>query len=234
MRGASNPDGRTAAPGSLPATRARGRNDGQGIGSLVSACRLGGEARFVMFQRTRHFAPRFRPWDASRAAFGRGRYSLERRPGACRLFMALHDGRAAISDDRRALNATRRANGLNSMAEQSNKPPNGAGSADSPTPEGFLSDVIWMASAFWVSRQRNKLLMLAGGARRGRRGHGLHADQAQFLEPPILQCADQQGHARLPRHSLASSARSRAYCSFSTWRRCGSIRAPKSSCAKAW
>ena len=40
MRGASNPDGRTAAPGLLPATRARGRNDGQGIGSLVSACRL--------------------------------------------------------------------------------------------------------------------------------------------------------------------------------------------------
>ena len=40
MRGASNPDDRTAAPGSLPATRARGRNDGQGIGLLVSACRL--------------------------------------------------------------------------------------------------------------------------------------------------------------------------------------------------
>ncbi len=39
MRGASNPDDRTAAPGLLPATRARGRNDGQGIGSLVSACR---------------------------------------------------------------------------------------------------------------------------------------------------------------------------------------------------
>ena len=40
MRGASNPDDRTAAPGLLPATRARGRNDGQGIGSVVSACRL--------------------------------------------------------------------------------------------------------------------------------------------------------------------------------------------------
>ena len=40
MRGASNPDDRTAAPGLLPATRARGRNDGQGIGSLVSACRV--------------------------------------------------------------------------------------------------------------------------------------------------------------------------------------------------
>ena len=40
MRGASNPDDRTAAPGLLPATRARGRNDGQGIGLLVSACRL--------------------------------------------------------------------------------------------------------------------------------------------------------------------------------------------------
>src|ERR1700761_4309044 len=37
MRGASNPDGRTAAPGWLPFAR----NDGQGIGSLVSACRLG-------------------------------------------------------------------------------------------------------------------------------------------------------------------------------------------------
>ena len=40
MRGASNPNDRTAAPGLLPATRVRGRNDGQGIGSLVSACRL--------------------------------------------------------------------------------------------------------------------------------------------------------------------------------------------------
>src|SRR5271170_3970392 len=39
-RGASNPDDRTAAPGLLPATRARGRNDGQGIGLLVSACRV--------------------------------------------------------------------------------------------------------------------------------------------------------------------------------------------------
>ena len=36
MRGASNPDGRTAAPGLLRFAR----NDGQGIGSLVSACHL--------------------------------------------------------------------------------------------------------------------------------------------------------------------------------------------------
>jgi hypothetical protein len=36
MRGASNPDGRTVAPGLLRFAR----NDGQGIGSLVSACRL--------------------------------------------------------------------------------------------------------------------------------------------------------------------------------------------------
>src|ERR1700685_3935630 len=36
MRGASNPDRRTAAPGLLRFAR----NDGQGIGSLVSACRL--------------------------------------------------------------------------------------------------------------------------------------------------------------------------------------------------
>ena len=36
MRGASNPDGRTAAPGLLRFAR----NDGQGIGLLVSACRL--------------------------------------------------------------------------------------------------------------------------------------------------------------------------------------------------
>src|ERR1700734_3637595 len=37
MRGGSNPDGRIAAPGLLRFAR----NDGQGIGSLVSACRLG-------------------------------------------------------------------------------------------------------------------------------------------------------------------------------------------------
>jgi hypothetical protein len=36
MRGANDPDGRTAAPGLLRFAR----NDGQGIGSLVSACRL--------------------------------------------------------------------------------------------------------------------------------------------------------------------------------------------------
>jgi hypothetical protein len=36
MRSASNPDGRTAARGLLRFAR----NDGQGIGSLVSACRL--------------------------------------------------------------------------------------------------------------------------------------------------------------------------------------------------
>src|SRR6202795_1842834 len=36
MRGANNPDGRTAAPGLLRFAR----DDGQGIGSLVSACRL--------------------------------------------------------------------------------------------------------------------------------------------------------------------------------------------------
>ena len=47
------------------------------------------------------------------------------------------------------------------MADRSDKPPNGAGSADSPTPDGFLSDVMGMQSAFWGSRQRNKLLMLA-------------------------------------------------------------------------
>ncbi|MFZ0210238.1 MAG: ABC transporter ATP-binding protein/permease [Roseiarcus sp.] len=47
------------------------------------------------------------------------------------------------------------------MADRSDKPPNGAGGADSPTPDGFLSDVMGMQSAFWASRQRNKLLMLA-------------------------------------------------------------------------
>ena len=47
------------------------------------------------------------------------------------------------------------------MADRSDKPPNGSGSADSPTPDGFLSDVMGMQSAFWTSRQRNKLLTLA-------------------------------------------------------------------------
>ena len=34
---------------------------------------------------------------------------------------------------------------------------------DSASLKSLFSDVIWMASAFWVSRQRNKLLTLAGG-----------------------------------------------------------------------
>ena len=49
------------------------------------------------------------------------------------------------------------------MAEHSNKPPNGVENADSPTTGSFLSDFIWMASGFWASPQRNKLLTLAGG-----------------------------------------------------------------------
>src|SRR5271163_4242069 len=48
------------------------------------------------------------------------------------------------------------------MAEQSSKPPNGAKSADNPTLGSLFSDLLWMASGFWASRQRNKLLMLAG------------------------------------------------------------------------
>ena len=43
MRGASNPDGRTAALGSLRFAR----NDGQGIGSLVSACHLSTNTNLV-------------------------------------------------------------------------------------------------------------------------------------------------------------------------------------------
>ena len=49
------------------------------------------------------------------------------------------------------------------MAEQSKKPPKSADNADSASLKSLFSDVIWMASAFWVSRQRNKLLTLAGG-----------------------------------------------------------------------
>lgn len=48
------------------------------------------------------------------------------------------------------------------MAEQSSKPPNGVESADSQTLGSLLSDFIWMASGFWASPQRNKLLALAG------------------------------------------------------------------------
>ncbi|HME83571.1 MAG TPA: ABC transporter ATP-binding protein/permease [Roseiarcus sp.] len=48
------------------------------------------------------------------------------------------------------------------MAEQSGKPANGVESADSPTLGSLLSDFIWMASGFWASPQRNRLLTLAG------------------------------------------------------------------------
>jgi len=57
----------------------------------------------------------------------------------------------------------RGGDGSNSMAEkQSNKPPSGADGAESATLRSLFSDFIWMASGFWLSPQRNKLLMLAG------------------------------------------------------------------------
>jgi vitamin B12/bleomycin/antimicrobial peptide transport system ATP-binding/permease protein len=49
------------------------------------------------------------------------------------------------------------------MAEDSKEPSKGAENADSASLKSLFSDVVWMASAFWVSRQRNKLLTLAGG-----------------------------------------------------------------------
>jgi vitamin B12/bleomycin/antimicrobial peptide transport system ATP-binding/permease protein len=47
------------------------------------------------------------------------------------------------------------------MAEQSNTPPAGADSTEKATLSSLFSDFIWMASAFWASRQRSKLLTLA-------------------------------------------------------------------------
>lgn len=47
------------------------------------------------------------------------------------------------------------------MAEQPTKPPSDTGSAEVPSEYGFFSQMMGMASAFWASRQRNKLLMLA-------------------------------------------------------------------------
>ena len=48
------------------------------------------------------------------------------------------------------------------MADQSKKPPESADSVESATLASLFSDFVWMASAFWASRQRNKLLALAG------------------------------------------------------------------------
>ena len=48
------------------------------------------------------------------------------------------------------------------MAEQATKPPDGADGAENPSLGSLFSDFLWMASAFWVSSQRNKLLALAG------------------------------------------------------------------------
>ena len=48
------------------------------------------------------------------------------------------------------------------MAEQSKEPHKDGDGAETATLASLFSDVIWMASAFWVSRQRNKLLALAG------------------------------------------------------------------------
>jgi vitamin B12/bleomycin/antimicrobial peptide transport system ATP-binding/permease protein len=47
------------------------------------------------------------------------------------------------------------------MAEQSKKAHKDGDGVESASLASLFSDVIWMASAFWASRQRNKLLMLA-------------------------------------------------------------------------
>ena len=49
------------------------------------------------------------------------------------------------------------------MAQQASQPSYGDGSAERPPTESLWSEVMVMASAFWASRQRNKLLMLAAG-----------------------------------------------------------------------
>ena len=47
------------------------------------------------------------------------------------------------------------------MADKYSKPPNDGERADGAARESLLSEMIGMTSAFWSSRQRNKLLMLA-------------------------------------------------------------------------
>ena len=47
------------------------------------------------------------------------------------------------------------------MAEQSSKPSYGGASADVLADDSLSSEIMRMASAFWASRQRNKLLLLA-------------------------------------------------------------------------
>ena len=47
------------------------------------------------------------------------------------------------------------------MAQQSSKPPDGAGDVESAAQDSLLSEVMGMASVFWTSRQCNRLLMMA-------------------------------------------------------------------------
>ena len=47
------------------------------------------------------------------------------------------------------------------MAEHSDQPPENAGAGEGASLAGLISDFLWMASAFWASRQRNKLIGLA-------------------------------------------------------------------------
>ena len=47
------------------------------------------------------------------------------------------------------------------MAQPSSKPPDGVGGVESAAQDGLWSEVMGMASVFWTSRQRNRLLMMA-------------------------------------------------------------------------
>jgi putative ATP-binding cassette transporter len=47
------------------------------------------------------------------------------------------------------------------MAQPSSKPPDGVGGLESAAQDGLWSEVLGMASVFWTSRQRNRLLIMA-------------------------------------------------------------------------
>ena len=119
------------------------------------------------------------------------------------------------------------------MAEQSSKPPNGVESADSPTLGSLFSDFIWMASGFWASPQRNKLLALAGALIAVVGATAYMQIRLNSWNWPFYNAVTNKDMPAFL-EQLGVFASWRVYCLFSTSRRRGSIRPPKSSCAKAW
>ena len=73
----------------------------------------------------------------------------------------IHGSRTSVADRSGRVIRHRERRRIGSMSEQSSNAPPGDATGDILAQDDLLSEITWMAPAFWASRERNKLLLLA-------------------------------------------------------------------------